>query len=484
MIHLITRPSIARRIFIALVFASVATWIAFYSQRTMAITAPESGSYDQLMHLYASVIAEIYETHPEEKELTIALTGLNTLFKVFKDRHRLDAQFINFSVWSKEGVLQTKSQFAPAVRMGDLQQIGFYNVQNGQEIQHAQVISLWNHLAFNKKEPTYRVYVQSLNQGQLYIQMTQSMNSRHDSISASILNYDGAIKPFLIGFPLIFIPLLIAVYTGLKPLRLFSHELAKRQPGDLQILSQPHVYSELAPVIREFNSTLARLQELLQRERDFLADAAHELRTPLALITVQSDALIHSENRVLREEASRRLTAGLERANRLANQLLTLAKIDADDAQMMREIDVADLIRECLAAYFNEAKQSNIKLSYEGPNSYLIQAPSDAIYSIISNLVSNAIRYGNANGRVIVSLSKNADSRMQLQVMDDGPGIELHQQEKMFLRFHRGKDVSASGAGLGLAIVTSAVRLLKAELQVHTGLDGKGVCFTLLLQTE
>jgi two-component system sensor histidine kinase QseC len=326
--------------------------------------------------------------------------------------------------------------------------------------------------------------VQSLNQGQLYIQMTQSMNSRHDSISASILNYDGAIKPFLIGFPLIFIPLLIAVYTGLKPLRLFSNELAKRQPGDLQILSQPHVYSELAPVIREFNSTLARLQELLQRERDFLADAAHELRTPLALITVQSDALIHSENRVLREEASRRLTAGLERANRLANQLLTLAKIDADDAQMMRERDVADLIRECLAAYFNEAKQSNIKLSYEGPNSYLIQAPSDAIYSIISNLVSNAIRYGNANGRVIVSLSKNADSRMQLQVMDDGPGIELHQQEKMFLRFHRGKDVSASGAGLGLAIVTSAVRLLKAELQVHTGLDGKGVCFTLLLQTE
>src|SRR5690606_38177047 len=133
------------------------------------------------------------------------------------------------------------------------------------------------------------------------------------------------VLPLLLGIPMLMLPVWLAVYTGLSPLRRLVGELAQRQPGDLSRLKTPAVHAELAPVVDELNSTLGRLQELLQRERQFLADAAHELRTPVALVSAQVDTLLHAGAGNEREEAARRLGHGVERASRLVNQLLALA---------------------------------------------------------------------------------------------------------------------------------------------------------------
>lgn len=479
MLSVITKPSIARRIFITLVFASIAMWMAFYSQTIIESTTPETGSYDRLLHSYAKIIETIYTEHPDPDELEIALTGLNTMIDVNIEKYNLDKQFLCFSVWSKDGQLLTKSNHSPAIRMGENQQTGFFTLRDNLPVNYFEGIAILHHLAINEKSTAYRVYAKSINHGQIYIQITQAMKSRHESINASALNYEGTIKPFLIGFPIIFIPLLIAVYTGLKPLRYFSQELAQRQPGDLKVLNQPFIYSELEPLIKEFNATLLRLQELLQREREFLADAAHELRTPLALINAQSDALIQAENETDRADASLRLSQGLSRANRLVNQLLALARMETNDVLIMRHIDVCDLIRECLASYSREAKLRKIDLTYHGPDHCLVESPNDALFSVINNLVSNAVHYGDENGHVIVQLTKN-NQELQLQISDDGPGIDEKQRESMFKRFHRGTDVTSTGSGLGLAIVISAVRMMNADLKVHAGIGGKGVGFTLV----
>lgn len=459
MLNALVRPSIARRLIGALLLACALVWAVIYAQGLYMMRASGSGNFDTEMLAWSETVVRVVDANAGTADMALALTSLDAIIDVAVESGNTPIGFQAFQVHSVEGQLVARGGQGPdALPLGaDL--VGYFDANaNGQ---------------------LFRVYRRWSTDRRYRVDITQSHASRQQIFDKVMISREGLLNPILVGFPLLLLPVWLAVFTGLAPLRRLSRELASRQPADLAPLNVPHVYRELAPVVRELNATMARLQGLLRRERDFLADAAHELRTPLALISAQCDTLLHTQAPKLREEAAQRLHAGVARSSRLVNQLLSLARLDADVEDRLVAADIADVVRDCLATHANEARARGIELSYVGPNSLVTRCPGPAVESILDNLVGNAIRYGQPGGQVEVRLTYHEIGELQLAVFDDGPGIAPDDRPRMFERFRRGSHATATGSGLGLAIVASAARQLSAQIDVSTGLGAQGVGFTV-----
>jgi signal transduction histidine kinase len=280
----------------------------------------------------------------------------------------------------------------------------------------------------------------------------------------------------LIAFPLIVVPVWLAVRLGVRPLRNLANSIAKRGPDDLSpvVVARRHV--ELVLLADAFNLQLARVLRLLTGERAFVQDAAHELRTPMAVVAVNAHAVTHAEDPVERAAAEMRLHSGLARASHLVEQLLLLTRLDAARPNEILSENVVSLIREELAALAPAALAKNIELALESPESLQALIESHTLRSIVSNLVDNAIRYGLEGGHVLVTV-ESAGEEWTLRVSDDGIGIPPTERERVFERFYRGDDGGAHGTGLGLAIVRAAATRLGVVVLISDGIAGRGCTF-------
>jgi signal transduction histidine kinase len=287
-----------------------------------------------------------------------------------------------------------------------------------------------------------------------------------------------------LGFAATLLPILLAVRYGLKPLRQLSDHLRARKEGDLSLIDVNASYTELQQVTASFNQLLLRLREQVQRERAFVQDAAHELRTPLAVIAAQAHVLARASDASERMQARQDLQLAIERSSHLAQQLLTLAALDEAQRKAPQRLDLAELMRGILAALNRTACERCLDLSLESPDQLMWEVDLHLFRSIVDNLLDNALRYAQPGGHVVVSLSALRGSNvsaLQLSVADDGPGIVESERERIFERFVRGSDQQVSGTGLGLAIVQSAVRGLRGSVRIADGLQGSGVTFIVLL---
>jgi signal transduction histidine kinase len=269
----------------------------------------------------------------------------------------------------------------------------------------------------------------------------------------------------------------VAARRGFRPLIVLANAIAKRLPGDMAPLSTSDIYVETAPIVLEMNNLLAREARRLEAERGFLADAAHELRTPLAAISAQAHLLGHASDPAARRTALGELEQGLERVSHLLSQLLDIARLEAGPAVGGREqIDIADLCRQRLATLNRRARMRAIELEFDGPESLLAQVNRGGFLSVVDNLVDNAIRYTPSGGHVAVKLGAD-EATICLEVRDDGPGIAPADRERVFDRFVRLPGSLEQGTGLGLAIVKRVVDSQFATLQFVEGLFGCGVGF-------
>lgn len=451
----VLQPSIARRLIASLLLACALVWAGIYVQGLYMMRASGSGNFDTEMLAWSESVTRVVEANADRANIVLALTGLNTVIEVAVASGDTPRGFQAFQVRTAFGQLVARGGDGPDVIPPGAETAGHFDTDVKGE--RFRVLRRWS------SDKQYR------------IDITQSQISRQQIFDKVMISREGLLNPILVGFPLLLLPVWLAVHTGLSPLRRLSRELAARKPADLTPLNVPHVYRELAPLVNELNATMARLQGLLQRERGLLADAAHELRTPLALISAQCDTLLHTQAPKLREEAAQRLHSGVARSSRLVNQLLSLARLDADAEDELIATELADAVRECLAAHAPEASDRRIELSYVGPNSLMTRSPGQAVASILDNLVGNAIRYGRPGGQVEVRVAQPESGGLRLIVADDGLGIAPEDRLRMFERFRRGKHPSVNGSGLGLAIVASAARQLAATIDVSNGLHGKGV---------
>jgi signal transduction histidine kinase len=284
----------------------------------------------------------------------------------------------------------------------------------------------------------------------------------------------------LIALPLVLLPLWIAVSQGLKPLRRLSRAVAARDPDDLAPTGLVARHRELQPLVAAIDDLLARLRAKVAREQAFVHDAAHELRTPMAVISAQVHALAQAGDEGARREAESHLDASIARASNLVDQLLALARLDDARAPRRETLDVAALAQQELALLVPRALAKGLELGLDAPESLAAAVEPAAFRSILHNLVVNAIHYVPAGGQVEVALAAHA-AGLVLRVTDDGPGIAPGLRATVFDRFVRGAGHDVAGSGLGLAIVRQAARRMGGDVVLRDGPHGRGCLFEVTL---
>jgi two-component system, OmpR family, sensor histidine kinase QseC len=285
----------------------------------------------------------------------------------------------------------------------------------------------------------------------------------------------------LIAFPLVVLPLWLAANYGLQPLQQLGEQIATRSADDASNLKLHTVHAELNPLVNAINGLAAKLTQKMQRERAFVQDAAHELRTPLAVVAAQAHVLAKSELAAARQQAETQLQDAIARASHLVQQLLALSAVDADRPPVLETVDLAQMIRDHLAQRASLVSEPPIELSLEAPDQCLQRVDRLAVQSVLSNLLDNAIRYGHPPGEAghVVTRLQTTAKQWQLEVTDDGPGIPLSERQRVFERFYRSAGQDSSGSGLGLAIVQQATTRLGGRMELREGLNGRGCCFCL-----
>ena len=281
---------------------------------------------------------------------------------------------------------------------------------------------------------------------------------------------------FLLPVPLLAALVWFAVTRGLKPLEAVATAVKSRSPASLHPLPDTRVPDEIRPVISALNGLLARLSRALETQRAFVADGAHELRTPLAALSLQIQLVERAPDAAERAEALVTLKQGLVRATHLVEQLLTLARQEPEATHgRTSDVDVGSIAAEVVAAYAPLAESNGIDLGLAHRDTGLIlSAEEDAVRTLASNLVDNALRYTPRAGHVDVSALRTKEG-IVLEVSDDGPGIPPDERERVFDRFYRPAGAAAPGSGLGLAIVRSIAERHGAKINLDSGPGGDGL---------
>jgi len=275
-----------------------------------------------------------------------------------------------------------------------------------------------------------------------------------------------------------------AAKRGIRPIKEMAASVSQRRLGDLNPIDDQLGYAETVPLIAAFNELLAREARRLDAERGFLADAAHELRTPIAALTASAHQVSAATDEETRRAAAIRLDQGAARVSHLLSQLLMTARIDASPVfSKLETIDAAELLRQRLAALVPAARRKGITLSLDAPDTAAVEANVLAFDSIVENLVDNAIRYTPQGGSVTVTL-QNSGHHVELNIKDSGPGIAPELHNAVFERFFRIPGADAQGSGLGLAIVRRLAEALGSSIQLGPGLDGRGLSVVLLLRSS
>ncbi|WP_395610642.1 ATP-binding protein [Pseudomonas sp. B22129] len=278
--------------------------------------------------------------------------------------------------------------------------------------------------------------------------------------------------PSLIGVPLLALLIWLTIGWGLTPLRAMVLSIRGRNTDTLQPLHLKPLPTDLEPMQTAINRLLVQMDDLLERERRFIADAAHELRTPLAILRIHAQNAQSAATEEQRREALDFLVNGVDRATRIGSQLLTMARIEPHLSNPVRKrVQLTELVREELAELTPLAMEKGVELVLEGEEECWVETEPVALAIALQNLVTNALNFSPVGGEVRVVMGADC-----LSVEDQGPGIDEVEMERLFERFYsRG---NANGAGLGLAIVEMIVGKIGCRLRLGN-LERGGLCARL-----
>ncbi len=275
--------------------------------------------------------------------------------------------------------------------------------------------------------------------------------------------------PWLIALPLMILLLLWLITCELKPLKKITQQLRQRSPDDDSPLIEKRVPQEVRPLMEELNALFARIGEMLVRERRFTSDAAHELRSPLAALKVQTEvAQLAHDDAGLRHHALSQLDEGIDRAARLVDQLLTLSRLESGEQLDQQPVDLALLLQQSVVEQYQKARAAGVEIMLSAPDVPVIRPGNALLLSLlIRNLLDNAIRYSQTGSRVELKLTHNG-----MMVMDDGQGVSEEALPRIGERFWRPPGQEKNGSGLGLSIVSQVARLHGMRVQFANREEG------------
>jgi two-component system, OmpR family, sensor kinase len=385
-----------------------------------------------------------------------------------------------FSAAPVEGIGGDSDNDALVVQIWDRNGVRLYLSQPQRTLpQHARI-------GFNDvhtDEGDWRVF--STLAGNQVVQIAQPMRVRRALAASMALR---TVVPLLVMLPVLGFVIWLIVANGFKPLDRVVAAVGKRSPTVLEPVAENGLPSEVMPLVRALNGLLERLRDAISAQRTFIADAAHELRTPLTAVHLQAQLAERAGSDEERRAALGDLKSGLERATRLSEQLLTLAREEPGVAEnALTSVDLRAVARDAIQALAPLAAAKAIDLGLvDAPvdaaaaDSAIVTGGADALRTLVSNLIDNAVRYTPARGRVDVSVVQESDS-VVLTVRDTGPGVPQGERTRIFDRFYRGTHAEGAerGSGLGLAIVKRIADRHHAGIALGAGIDGQGLGVTV-----
>jgi two-component system OmpR family sensor kinase len=320
---------------------------------------------------------------------------------------------------------------------------------------------------------TYRVF--ALATPFQVTQVAQDVKIRQNTARALALR---SVGPIAAAAPLLMLVVWWVVGLSLRPVQRVRAELAARQPEDLSPVAEPGLPDEIRPLVHELNLLLERTRSAFVVQKQFVGDAAHELRSPLAALRLQLQALRRTGDEEGRRIAVDRLAAGIDRASRLIEQLLSMARHDAAAAQAPpQRVELVQLMRQAISEVLPEANSKAMDIGMDNVLPAWVSGHADALALLARNLLDNAVKYTPAGGRIDIGVRSDA-AGVTLTVDDSGPGIAAAERERVFDRFYRAANHDAVGSGLGLSIVASVAQRHGAVVALDDSpqLGGLRVC--------
>lgn len=327
----------------------------------------------------------------------------------------------------------------------------------------------------NIEDQPWRVLTRHDNRHGFLIQVAEPLAARERLARHIALRM---LLPSLAALPLLALTIWPAVGAGLLPLRKLKREIAQREADRLQPLQMSGVPDEVAPLAAALNELFERLQQAFESERRFTADAAHELRTPLAALKIQAQVAMRASDTAERSTALENVLHGVDRATHLVEQLLTLARVDPEHAAAYHQpVELRHLAAIVLAELAPQAHARQIELALEESLPGQVHGDSSQLAILLRNLLDNAIRYTPAGGHVTVAIAQHHGTI--LEIRDTGPGIPPAERERVLHRFYRVPGNAAEGSGLGLSIVRRIAELHRAQFELGDNEQGTGLKVTV-----
>ncbi|MRX08532.1 HAMP domain-containing protein [Pseudoduganella sp. FT25W] len=300
------------------------------------------------------------------------------------------------------------------------------------------------------------------------VQVAETLEKRAQLANAII---KGVILPQFIVLPIVLALVWFALARGLSPLAQLQERIRARSPEDLSPIGSNQVPEEITPLVRSLNEMLARLSLTIDMQKRFIADAAHQMRTPLAGMRMQSELALRQTDNGEIHRSLEQLAKSSEAATRLVNQLLALARAEnqPQTGSAMLQLDLGEVARNVVQDWVQASFAHRIDLGFEAPPQPLhITGNPTMLRELLSNLIDNALRYTPAGGSVTVRVRSDDLEHGYLEVEDTGPGIAQGERERVFERFYRILGNTAEGSGLGLAIVREIAQQHGAEVDIFS----------------
>ena len=359
---------------------------------------------------------------------------------------------LNFQVWQGDR-LAARSAAALAQQPYAPLRAGYQNARDER--------SDWR--VFTLPDPDHGLMIQVAERGDVRGEMAEMIARRTLSKNLALIPLTAVLVAWLVS-------------QVLAPLKALVAGITARRPDRLDPLPLDGLPGELQPIIVAINELMARLHQALAQERRFTSDAAHELRTPLALVRLQVEGLDPRADAASQQIAQQRLLKGIDRLSRTVSQMLQLARLEQAAEQMpMMPVDLKALLAASVAeiAPAAVAKDQDLGLAVPAGSCGLDHAQPEALAIMLRNLLDNAIRYTPPAGRIAVTLGRD-EEHARLTVEDSGPGIPEAMRERVWERFFRPPGMESPGSGLGLSIVRQVLDLHGGTAQSSPGADGRG----------
>jgi len=365
------------------------------------------------------------------------------------------ARRVAFQIWDRGETLRVHSANAPDRRFSPRSE-GFDDVEIGGR--------------------GWRVFSSYDRRHDILVQVAEERGAR-DAVAVAVAR--GLAAPLVVALPVLGVLLWIAVTLGLAPLGAVSRAVARRDPANLAPLDAGSAPREVAPLVGSLNALFARVRASMEHERRFTADAAHELRTPIAALRAQAEVALAADDTQVQRHALEGVLTGCDRAAHLVEQLLTLARLDPTRAPSPEvTVDLAAMAREVAATHAQAALERGLELSVDAPASAAIAVEPSLLRILLRNLVDNAVRYAGGAGHEI-RIEVAGGDRPTCRVIDDGPGIPPEERARLGERFFRREGTGQQGSGLGLSIVRRIAGLCGASVSFDTAPGGRGLCVTV-----